>query len=282
MLRRDRYVLYMIIAMLFALLGMACSDAVDTSAAESEEITNYISTQSLDYTETNSGLFYSIIDTGDTDRPVLTDTVIIDYSMYLLNGQEVESALATVQLSYLIDGLSEGLRLIGRGGQISLLIPSDLAFEDRGDGDILPNSPLRVEVRLEEFYEDLFEYHSRLIEQYVDSQPLDTIFIIDEVYYAIQDTGITPFLTDSSIVTLTYRGYLLDGSTFDDTYEDQPGLTIDMTDAISGWRLAMPLFGVGGKGRLFIPSPLAYGSEGIDGVSPDTPVAFDFEILSVE
>lgn len=272
----------MIMAMLSTLLGMACSDTVDTSAVEAEEIAEYISAQSLDYTETNSGLFYSIRDTGDTDRPILRDTVIIDYSIYLLNGDEVESASTTIQLSYLIDGLSEGLRLIGRGGKISLLIPSDLAFGDRGEGDILPNSPLRVEVSLDEFYDDLYEYHSRLIEEYVKSISLDNILIIDEVYYAIQDTGSIPFLTDSSLVTLTYRGYLLDGTTFDDTYQDQPGLTIDMTDAISGWRLALPLFGTGGSGSLFIPSPLAYGSVGIDGVAPDTPVAFDFEILSIE
>ena len=60
-------------------------------------------------------------------------------------------------------------------------------------------------------------------------------------------------------VTIYYQGYLLDGSHFDGT-ADAPA-TFPLANLITGWQIGIPMFGKGGKGKLIIPSGLAYGDQ---------------------
>jgi FKBP-type peptidyl-prolyl cis-trans isomerase FkpA len=60
------------------------------------------------------------------------------------------------------------------------------------------------------------------------------------------------------IVTLHYRGTLLDGSEFDSSYRRGAPIVAQLDTLIAGWRRGIPGMRVGGKRRLTVPADLAY------------------------
>lgn len=93
--------------------------------------------------------------------------------------------------------------------------------------------------------------------------------------YLIESEGSEdkPDLCDQVLVN--YNGYFLNGEVF-----DAQELYLGLNRVITGWQVGIPLFGRGGKGKLFIPSYLAYGVNPTNGFAPNTPIAFDIEVLN--
>ena len=66
-----------------------------------------------------------------------------------LETQLERAAQAEFPLNRVIPGWTEGIKLVGKGGKITLWIPSELAYGVRGAGrDIGPNEALKFEVEL--------------------------------------------------------------------------------------------------------------------------------------
>jgi len=100
--------------------------------------------------ETESGLQYKVIEAGSELVPGPKDTVMVSYEGRLLDGTVFDSAEQPIQmlLNRVIAGWTEGLQLIGEGGEIELYIPGDLAYGQRGNRNIEPNSTLIFNVKL--------------------------------------------------------------------------------------------------------------------------------------
>ena len=94
--------------------------------------------------------------------------------------------------------------------------------------------------------------------------------------------------TRESTVSTHYRGKLIDGTVFDNSYEgDQPTendtpASFGVTQVIKGWTEALQLMKVGAKYRLFLPSELAYGENGPPGIGPNSVLVFDIELVSTK
>ena len=103
---------------------------------------------------TDSGLQYEVISEGDGPKPAATDTVSVHYVGTLLNGKEFDSSVARGQpaefpLNGVIPGWTEGLQLMNTGSKYRFVIPSALAYGERGAGaDIGPGETLIFEVEL--------------------------------------------------------------------------------------------------------------------------------------
>ena len=104
--------------------------------------------------KTESGLLYRIDRKGDdTLKPMATDVVNVDYEGTLRDGTVFDSSYKRGEpiefsLSGVIPGWTEGLQLVGKGGQITLWIPAELAYGARGAGSIGPNEALMFKVEL--------------------------------------------------------------------------------------------------------------------------------------
>ena len=95
-----------------------------------------------------------------------------------------------------------------------------------------------------------------------------------------EGTGKSPSASDK--VTTHYHGTLIDGTVFDSSYERGQPATFPVNGVIAGWTEALQLMKEGAKWRLYIPSALAYGSQGAgDVIGPNAALIFDVELISV-
>ncbi|MFO0978409.1 MAG: FKBP-type peptidyl-prolyl cis-trans isomerase [Planctomycetaceae bacterium] len=108
---------------------------------------------SKEFLETSSGLRYRILRSSEAAKPLMTDTVEVNYRGWLDNGRQFDSSYGrgepiTFPLNGVIPGWTEGMQLIGEGGMIELWIPSDLGYGPAGNKGIPPNSDLHFIVEL--------------------------------------------------------------------------------------------------------------------------------------
>ena len=84
-----------------------------------------------------------------------------------------------------------------------------------------------------------------------------------------------------SIVRVNYVGIFSDGSPFDSSM-DEEGAYIPLDMVIKGWAEGLMLMSVGSSYRLFIPSNLAYGREGIHPIIPPySTLIFTVDLLEI-
>jgi len=101
-------------------------------------------------------------------------------------------------------------------------------------------------------------------------------------YKVVKDgTGATPKASD--VVSAHYRGTLLDGTEFDNSYKRGQPLNIPVNGVIAGWTEALQRMKVGSRWQLFIPSELAYGETPQEGspIPPNAVLVFDIELMGI-
>ena len=78
-----------------------------------------------------------------------------------------------------------------------------------------------------------------------------------------------------------YHGTLSDGTVFDSSYDRGEPAEFPISGVIPGWTEALQLMGTGSKWRLYIPSELAYGEQGVGSIPPHSALVFDVELLEI-
>ena len=113
---------------------------------------------SIPLTADTTGLYYHIIDSGNSTKPVSTSQLNVTYTAKLMDNFTFDSAtnsyLNGATLSQLIAGWQIGLPKIGVGGHIQLFIPSALAWgcngivSQSGLVTVPPDEPVFFDVQL--------------------------------------------------------------------------------------------------------------------------------------
>lgn len=95
-----------------------------------------------------------------------------------------------------------------------------------------------------------------------------------------EGTGKQPSLQQS--VKAHYKGSLLDGAEFDNSFKRGQPFTAPLTALIKGWQVALPMMKEGSHWRIWIPSDLAYGDRGAGADIPGgATLIFEVELLQV-
>ena len=102
------------------------------------------------------------------------------------------------------------------------------------------------------------------------------------IYYKVLEQGngsISP--TVRSIVSVHYRGTLIDGKEFDNSYKRNYPEAFRLCDVIDGWQLALQQMHVGDKWIIYIPYELGYGSKACAGIPAFSTLSFEVELLGI-
>lgn len=92
--------------------------------------------------------------------------------------------------------------------------------------------------------------------------------------------GPRPSLSDT--VTVHYAGRLIDGQTFDSSYERGEPATFPLGGLVKAWQLAIPQMGVGDTIEIAAPADLAYGPQGKGPIPGGATLLFTVELLGIE
>ena len=136
---------------------------------EAGKITQFLATLNPPAKATASGLYYQVIKPSVKPKPLPGDTLVVNYVGRTLDGKVFDTSLQAeaqkagveqpgrpyeplkfvVKNGQVIPGWDEGFLLLNEGSKARLIIPSKLAYGERGAGaDIPPYSPLVFDVEL--------------------------------------------------------------------------------------------------------------------------------------
>ncbi|MCE1188462.1 MAG: FKBP-type peptidyl-prolyl cis-trans isomerase [Ignavibacteria bacterium] len=85
-----------------------------------------------------------------------------------------------------------------------------------------------------------------------------------------------------SYVTTHYRGTLIDGTEFDNSYKRNQPARFQLNSVIPGWIEALQLMKEGDKWMLYLPPSLAYGDKTMGPITANSALIFEVELIKVE
>jgi FKBP-type peptidyl-prolyl cis-trans isomerase FklB len=101
--------------------------------------------------------------------------------------------------------------------------------------------------------------------------------------YRIIDAGdvAAPSPQPTDLVTLNFRGTLLDGTEFDSSSKPGTASTVQANGVMKAWTEALSLMKPGAKWRLFVPPELGYGQNTRLGVPGGSLLIYDLQLANV-
>lgn len=139
---------------------------------EEAKIKKYIGDNNIKTITSASGLQYEIKAAGDAERAAIGDTVMVNYTgrfttkksdgkdnVFDTSDEKVAKAAGMhtpmaqygprpIVMGQVVPGFNEALSLVGKGGKITAVMPSKLAYGENGGGPINPFTPLVFDIEV--------------------------------------------------------------------------------------------------------------------------------------
>ncbi|UOG75591.1 FKBP-type peptidyl-prolyl cis-trans isomerase [Hymenobacter tibetensis] len=133
--------------------------AAEQSKKDDAVLQEYVKKNNLNVQKDTSGVYYVVTTPGTGPKPKTGQTVSVKYKGMLLDGKVFDSSEKApnngkpidfaIGVGQVIPGWDRAIPLLSKGSKATLLIPSPLAYGQRGAGtDIPADAPLRFDVEL--------------------------------------------------------------------------------------------------------------------------------------
>ena len=129
--------------LLFSLASELIANPSTQAEKDKNTIINYVMDQGIEVESTPSGLYYQMIESGNGDIAKWGDWVSVNYKGYTLDGEVFDTSYKRGKpmefyIGNMVDGWNEGLELMRPGAKALFLIPSALAYGEKGFPDKIP------------------------------------------------------------------------------------------------------------------------------------------------
>lgn len=284
----------------------------ERKAQELSDLTVYLSGNYPDLEPTESGLFIIKEKSGKGKMPKDGDMLNFDFIVSTLDGPELYNTISVGRpidhekgKPFDTEGCTEGLNTMREGDEITLIVPSKLAFKAQGrQGIIEPYTTMKYWLRLNSV-KSKAQFDKEMAEKKAKEEAIANQKKEEEASYIlkyVKDNNITVEPTTSGLyyietaegtgkkaefgdkVKVHYLGTLLDGTKFDSSYDrDSPyTFTLGQGQVIRGWDEGISMMKEGGKATLIVPSKLAYGArKRSDIIHEYAPLKFEVELVEV-
>ncbi|MDA3892417.1 MAG: FKBP-type peptidyl-prolyl cis-trans isomerase [Salinivirgaceae bacterium] len=242
-------------------------------------------TDGLTIQKSSENLNYYIVKKGNGPLAKNDDVAYIHYSGFLPDGSLFDSShkkknpvRVTIGINQLFKGLDIGLMLMNKGSKLQLIVPSELAYGEKGFGNIVPpNTNITFDVEMV----DLKTPPTITKWNTADKEVKETL---SGLKYIVIEQGKGDSINTENIVKVNYSGFFTDGKLFDSSLKrfEPIEFPVGIGAVIDGWDEGILLMHKGAKFELIVPSKLAYGEEGMPPLIPEnTDLIFDIEIIEV-
>ncbi len=96
----------------------------------------------------------------------------------------------------------------------------------------------------------------------------------------VEGSGTVP--KPSDFVTVHYRGTLINGKEFDNSYTRGNPASLPLSSLMRGWQEALLSMKTGAKWQIFVSPDLAYGRRQSSRVPPQSTLIFEIELLGID
>jgi FKBP-type peptidyl-prolyl cis-trans isomerase FkpA len=120
------------------------------------------------------------------------------------------------------------------------------------------------------------------IAAYIAARHLTTTVQPSGLQYVVTGAGAGAAANPGDTVDIYYTGTFVNGKKFDVASKDQPrSFVAGYNSTIAGLEACFRLFPAGTRATVIIPSALAFGEQGYEGIRPYTPLVYDMDIVRI-
>jgi len=295
------------------MISVESSDAMQKN--EKMTLTKFLADNKITTAPQPSGLYYIEQTEGKGIKIDSGCQVVYNVKITMLNGKQVFSQ-DSMKFVYGkrpdMSGFLEGVKLMKKGGKARLILPSQIAFGERGYREIPPYTTIIYDVQIldvkskaeyakieaadkkkqeaDKKKQDAKKAESKkaepgLLQKYLKENKITAKPTASGLYYIEKAKGTGPQIHAGSKISVQYTGTLLNGKKFDSS-RDHGGKPLDVEvgkgNVIKGWDEGLLHMSKGGKAILIIPSSIAYGAQEMNGIPAYSTLVFDLEIVDVK
>ena len=269
-----------------------------------EEYIVSLENQGMDVNETEQGLFYVVIDSGEGPSPkYLEDLIEINFTGRLIDGRLIQTTSADTAKEYgfydstdfygayryvfgngFVSGFNLGVSLMSENASYKFIIPSELAFGGVSISGIPAYSTIIYDVTLEKVLLSPAEYEKERLLDYLNQNNIPVEDSTENGLYIITlEEGTTDTVQENDIVSVQYKLSNLRGQVMGQTVPGDPlKFEIDSPNIIQGFKNAVSMMTLNQKAKVIIPWYEAFGAAGYNTIPPYTTVVYEIEVVKLE